>query len=88
MRRKRWDIVLGLALASSLSAWQTSYSFHSLREDLSDLMGPTAWGIYLIVPVPFLIVGVIALLLYRTLRASIANPRSADETAADPKGPP
>jgi hypothetical protein len=84
MRRKRWRAVpgLGLALVSSLSSLQTAYAFHGLREELSDLLGPTAWGIYLIVPVPFLIVGIIALLLYRASRASIS-----EDEPRDPKGP-
>jgi len=42
---------------------------HNLRKGVSELFGPTGWGIYLIVPVPFIVIGVIAWLLYRALRA-------------------
>lgn len=86
MSRHRAAFLLGWTLA--LSPWQTAYAFHNLREGLSDLLGPTAWGIYLIVPVPFLIVGIIALLLHRASRASAAHSgsrRPADRNRNEPR---
>ncbi|MCS6903471.1 MAG: hypothetical protein NZO41_04260, partial [Candidatus Bipolaricaulota bacterium] len=41
---------------------------HDLRQTLSDILGPMAWVLYLLVPVPFLIFGLIAWRLYRAKR--------------------
>ena len=47
---------------------------HTLRKEITDILGPTAWGIYFILPIPFLVVGVIALLLYRSSRSARPRP--------------
>ncbi len=46
------------------------FANHDLRQTLSDILGPTAWALYLLVPVPFLIFGLIAWRLYRANRDS------------------
>jgi hypothetical protein len=44
------------------------FASHDLRQTLSDILGPTAWALYLLVPVPFLIFGLIAWRIYRAMR--------------------
>lgn len=55
----------GVALGSS-----EVLANHDLRQTLSDILGPTAWVLYLLVPVPFLIFGLLAWRLYRATRTS------------------
>lgn len=57
--------LFGVALGSS-----EVFANHDLRQTLSDILGPTAWALYLLVPVPFLIFGLIAWRLYRATWAS------------------
>lgn len=44
------------------------YANHSMRQDVFNLVGPLAWGLYVMLPVPFLIVGTIGFLIYRSVR--------------------
>ncbi|MCI2430048.1 hypothetical protein LM602_08275 [Candidatus Acetothermia bacterium] len=44
------------------------FASHDLRQTLSDIFGSTAWALYLLVPVPFLIFGLIAWRIYRAMR--------------------
>lgn len=62
LRPTAWGIALTLA------QWAPAYAHHTLRKDVSDLVGPLAWGLFLILPVPFLIIGTIGFLLYRKKR--------------------
>ena len=55
--------------------WATSWGLlqwpayaHASNEDFFDLLGSYAWGLFLILPVPFLIIGTIGFLLYRKTR--------------------
>ncbi|MCS6937057.1 MAG: hypothetical protein NZ610_03755 [Candidatus Bipolaricaulota bacterium] len=41
---------------------------HELRQDLSSILGPMAWVLYVLIPVPFLILGLIAWRFYRATR--------------------
>ncbi len=41
------------------------YAFHNLRQGISDMLGAAGWGFYMLLPIPFLVVGVLAFLLYR-----------------------
>lgn len=45
-----------------------AFAHHDLRQTLSDILGPMAWVLYLLVPVPFLVFGLIAWKLYRKTR--------------------
>lgn len=50
------------------------YAFHNLRKGISDMLGPAGWGFYLLLPIPFLVVGVLAFLLYRTSHSKRSQP--------------
>jgi hypothetical protein len=55
------------------------FAHHTLQKDISDLLGPQAWGIYFVIPVPFLIIGTIAFLIYRSFkRAERESSQSVD----------
>lgn len=41
---------------------------HDLRKDIFEALGPNAWGIYILLPVPFVAVGIIGYVLYRAWR--------------------
>ena len=48
-------------------------AFHDLRQGIESLLGPNYWGIYLLVPVPFLVAGVIGFLIWRAIQADQAS---------------
>lgn len=87
-RKRGIEVGLGglgaaLALALALAPASIGYANHTLRKEITDVLGPTAWGIYLIVPVPFLVVGGIAWLLYRASRAAPPRPGRRSSAPAD-----
>ncbi len=43
---------------------------HELRKSIFESLGPTAWGMYILLPIPFIALGIIGYLLYRAWRAS------------------
>jgi len=49
---------------------ETAWAHHDLRQGLTDLLGPNAWAIYLVVPVPYLLIGLLGYKIYRAVRAS------------------
>ncbi len=53
----------GIGGALGLSA--VGYADHELRKSLFESLGPNAWGMYILLPIPFLVVGGIGYLLYR-----------------------
>lgn len=59
-----WGLVSVQALAN-----------HELRKGLTDLLGPNAWAIVLVVPVPFVILGLLAWRVSRALRSSDETPQ-------------
>lgn len=50
-----------------------SYADHELRKSLFELLGPTAWGMYILLPIPFIALGVIGYFVYRAWRASSSD---------------
>lgn len=58
-------ITIGLATSQS----PVGYALHhDLRKDIYEALGPNAWGIYIILPIPFVALGIIGYLLYRAWR--------------------
>ena len=68
MHIRRWSWIGTLALGAIVAWSESASAFHTLREGLSDLLGPTAWGLYLILPVPYLLIGFIVYRIYRAYR--------------------
>lgn len=66
MRRVRWALALTIWTLTVLSP--PAGAFHTLRQGLSDLLGPTAWGLYVILPIPYLVIGIIVYRIYRAYR--------------------
>jgi hypothetical protein len=66
MRRFPW--IATLAAWTMLVVSRPAGAFHTLREGLSDLLGPTAWGLYIILPIPYLVIGLIVYRIYRAYR--------------------
>lgn len=67
---------------------QPVFAHHRLRQDIDDLLGPLAWGMYLILPIPFIIIGAIAFLIWRAIRKETADgkrPWDSPEPFVDPK---
>jgi hypothetical protein len=52
---------------------------HELRKGLTDLLGPNAWAIVLVVPVPFVILGLLAWRVSRALRSSDETPQDVQQ---------
>jgi len=67
MRAKRLSTLLLVAAGVCWLA-APAWANHDLRQGLGDLFGPLAWGLYVILPMPFLIVGIIAFRLWRSAR--------------------
>jgi hypothetical protein len=60
------------ALAATLIFLSESSGFadHELRKSVFESLGPNAWGMYILLPIPFLALGVIGYFVYRAWRAS------------------
>jgi hypothetical protein len=60
------------ALAATLIFLSESLVFadHELRKSVFESLGPNAWGMYILLPIPFLALGVIGYFVYRAWRAS------------------
>lgn len=43
---------------------------HELRKSIFESLGPTAWGMYILLPIPFIALGVIGYFVYRAWRAA------------------
>ena len=84
MNRRRRPIALIAGLLGLISALfgETAWAHHTLRKGLSDLLGPNAWALYLIVPVPYVLFGLLGYRIYKALRASDA----AQEDEVGPGG--
>lgn len=59
-------IVLGYSFAG--------YADHELRKSIFESLGPTAWGMYILIPIPFIVLGAIGYFVYRAWKASARNP--------------
>lgn len=70
--------VLSTVLLMMLS-W-VGYADHELRKSIFESLGPTAWGMYILLAIPFIALGVIGYFLYRAWRApnSDSTPPSLD----------
>jgi hypothetical protein len=49
------------------------FADHELRKSVFESLGPNAWGMYILLPIPFLALGVIGYLVYRAWRASSSD---------------
>jgi hypothetical protein len=60
------------ALAATLIFLSESLGFadHELRKSVFESLGPNAWGMYILLPIPFLALGVIGYFVYRAWRES------------------
>lgn len=65
---RRWRRTVTLSLGAVIVLSQPAGAFHTLRQGLSDLLGPTAWGLYIILPIPYLVIGLIVYRIYRAYR--------------------
>ena len=54
------------------------FAHHDLRQELTDLLGPNAWALYLIVPVPYVLFAILGYKIYKAVRAS--DPASTGQT--------
>ncbi len=83
LRNLAWIVLLAL-----IQIQPVVFAHHRLRQDIDDLLGPLAWGMYLILPIPFLIIGSIAFLIWRAIRRESADgkrPWESSEPLIDPK---
>lgn len=80
--RTRYGPVAGLAAMAVVLSGETTWAHHDLQKGLTDLLGPNAWALYLIVPVPYVLLGLLGYRIYKALRASGAAP----EDKANPRG--
>ncbi len=46
------------------------FADHELRKSIFESLGPNAWGMYILLPIPFIVLGVIGYFVYRAWRAS------------------
>ncbi|MFN4219026.1 MAG: hypothetical protein ACK4HB_07090 [Candidatus Bipolaricaulia bacterium] len=69
-----------LTVVTALTAGQSVvvYADHELRKSIFESLGPTAWGMYILLPIPFIALGVIGYFVYRAWRASDSTPPSRD----------
>lgn len=83
--RKRWGLTPAILFSLTLAWPHTAFAHPDSGQEFSELFGSFAWGLYLIVPVPFLVMGVIGFLLYRAgrNRNTASAPRSI--SPADPR---
>lgn len=51
-----------------------SYADHELRKSVFETLGPNAWGMYIILPIPFIALGIIGYLLYRRWKEPSETP--------------
>jgi hypothetical protein len=66
-------IIRAALMTAVLTITQSSASYaldHDLRKDIYEVLGPNAWGMYIILPVPFVALGMIGYLLYKAWRTS------------------
>lgn len=68
MAMRRWSWIAAAALWAVVVWSESAGAFHTLRQGLSDLLGPTAWGLYIILPIPYLVIGLIVYRIYRAYR--------------------
>jgi hypothetical protein len=55
---------------ADLSLREFGFADHELRKSVFESLGPNAWGMYILLPIPFLALGVIGYFVYRAWRAS------------------
>lgn len=60
------------ALTAALLLLSEVFGFadHELRKSVFESLGPNAWGIYILLPIPFIALGIIGYFVYRAWRAS------------------
>ncbi len=70
-------IVSVLSTLLLMLSW-VGYADHELRKSIFESLGPNAWGMYILLPIPFIALGVIGYFVYRAWRASEITPPSRD----------
>lgn len=85
MNRVRPCLAYAAGLAGLLVALSGGevWAHHDLRQGLSDLLGPNAWALYLIVPVPYVLFALLGYRIYKALRASDAARGDEANTRGD-----
>ena len=78
---KRWGLKLGVLSSLMLGLSQAAYAHPDLGKEFTELFGSFAWGLYLMVPIPFLVLGVIGYLLYRAGRSGNSATRPSGRTS-------
>lgn len=58
---RMWGLTVGLIIAYRF----VSFADHELRQGIFDALGPTAWGMYMLLPIPFVALGIVGYLVYR-----------------------
>ena len=80
---RHWSWIAAATLWTVVAWSERASAFHTLRQGLSDLLGPTAWGLYIILPVPYLVIGLIVFRIYRAYRDQGRTPSSDDVPPSD-----
>lgn len=75
----RLSLALWLMVDNGLAAYALN---HTLRKGIDEILGPNAWGIYILLPIPFVLIVIIAFLLYRAFRS--ASPKKNDDPLEKP----
>lgn len=57
-----------MAAALWLAGPGPTQAMHDLKADRDELLGPTWWGIFVVIPIPFIVIGLIGWLLWRASR--------------------
>lgn len=70
-------IVSALSALLLMLSW-VGYADHELRKSIFESLGPNAWGMYILLPIPFIALGVIGYFVYQAWRASESTPPSRD----------
>lgn len=70
-------IVSVLSTLLLMLSW-VGYADHELRKSIFESLGPNAWGMYILLPIPFIALGVIGYFVYWAWRASESTPPSRD----------
>jgi len=88
MMNTRLRNIFWIVLLALIQIQPVVLAHHRLQKDIDEILGPLAWGMYLILPIPFLVIGSIAFLVWRAIRRETVDgkrPWESTEPLFDPK---